>query len=60
MQKSISIEFFVDDVTDVAGAGELEHQRIDKGDVIGQKEKTAVRQMLQPEGGRSIRQAYRD
>jgi hypothetical protein len=55
MQKSVSIEFFVDDVANVARTGELEHQCIDKGDVIGQEKKTAVGQMLQPEGRRPIR-----
>jgi hypothetical protein len=50
------IKLLVDDVTNGAGASELENESIDPGNVIGQKEEAALRQMLEAEGVDAIEQ----
>ena len=43
------IKFLIDDVTNRSRASELEDEGIDPGDVIGQEEEAAFRQMLKTE-----------
>src|ERR1700724_1037113 len=49
-QHRFVIKFLVDDVTNRAGACELEDEGIDPGDVVGQKEEPALWQVLEAEG----------
>src|SRR5436190_24067692 len=54
VQHWFAIKFLIDDVTNGAGACELEDEGIDPGDVIGQKEEAALRQMFEAEGANAI------
>src|SRR5438045_3773842 len=49
-QHWFTIKFLIDDVTNRSRASELENQGIDPGDVIGQKQEAALRQMFEAEG----------
>src|SRR5256885_16982960 len=53
-QHWLLINFLIDDVTNGAGRCELEDESIDPGDVIGQKEEAALRQMFEAEGADTI------
>src|SRR6266446_788491 len=48
-QRRFLIKFLIDDVTDGAGACELEDKGIDPRDVIGQKKEAALWQMFESE-----------
>src|SRR2546423_3431142 len=54
VQHWFAIKFLIDDVTNRAGACELEDEGIDPGDVIGQKEEAALGQMFEAEGADTI------
>src|SRR5256885_8854176 len=54
VQHWFAIKFLIDDVTNGAGACELEDEGIDPGDVIGQKEEAALGQMFETEGADTI------
>ena len=49
MQSRFVIVLLVDDVANWARAGELKHDGIDPGDVVGQKKKSALRQIVDSE-----------
>ena len=57
MEKAVSIIAFINDETDRARTSQLEHDRIHPGDVIGQEEKTAARQLLASNGSDAIDEA---
>ena len=54
MQKSILVIFLVDDEADRPRTGEQEDDRVDPGDVVGQKQKSAARQPLRADRGDAI------
>jgi hypothetical protein len=55
MQHRFVIEFLVDDVTNRALAGELQHDGIDPADVIRQKKKSAFRQIVSSERSHAVK-----
>src|SRR4029077_3292736 len=48
-QDRFAIKFLIEDVTKRAGRCELQDERVDPGDVIGQKKKAAFRQVFEAE-----------
>src|SRR5438132_11350244 len=56
-QRRFLIKFLIDDVTNRAGACELEDEGIDPGDVIWQKKETAFGQMLEADGVDAIKES---
>ena len=57
MQNSIPIIFLIDDETDPSRTSELEHDCVDKRNMIRQKQKTAGREVLRAERLHAINQA---
>ena len=58
MQNRFVVILLVDYVTNRTRADELQHQRVHPTDVIGYKEKTALRQVLQADRGDPIKATY--
>jgi hypothetical protein len=56
-QRRFLIKFLIDDVTDGAGACELEDEGIDPGDVIWQKKEATFGQMLEADGVDAIKES---
>ena len=46
MEARFAVKFLIDDVTNRSGTSELEDEGVDPGDVVGQKEEAAFRQIL--------------
>ena len=55
MQHRFVIEFLVDDVTNRARAGELQDDGIDPANVVGQKKKSALRQIVSSERSHAVK-----
>lgn len=55
MQHRFAIEFLVDDVTNRARAGELQDDGIDPANVVGQKKKSALRQIVSSERSHAVK-----
>src|SRR6266849_8719861 len=55
-QCRLVIKFLVDDVTNRSWTAELEDERVDPADVIGQKEKAAFGQMLEAERADAVKE----
>src|SRR5438309_8872736 len=58
LQDRLAIKFLVDDVADRSWARDLQNDRIDPGDVIWQKQKSALREMLNAKRSDAVNAAH--
>jgi hypothetical protein len=58
MQETVPVIFLIDNETNRPWAGDQEDKRVDPRDVVGQKQKSATRQTLRPDGRDPINQPH--
>src|SRR2546422_8834843 len=58
LQDRLMIKFLVDDITNRSWARDLQNDRIDPGDVIWQKQKSALREMLNAKRSDAVNAAH--